>query len=162
MRDSVDDHVEAWARELPGLDPLKEQILARMSKIVRHLSTTRSETLAAGELAMWQYKTLLMLRREGAPYELNPSRLAEILGLTRGALSARLTGLEELGLVERRHETGDRRRVRVRLTEHGHAAIEDLLGQEEDDETRLLTPLTEREKKQLAGLLRKVVVALES
>lgn len=161
MRDSVDDHVAAWAKELPGLDPVKEQIIARMIKVVRHVSAGRSDALDTDGLAMWQYKTLLMLRREGAPYELSPSRLADVLGLTRGALSARLAGLEQRGLIAREHDTADRRRVRVRLTPAGRRAVESLLDREEQGEGRLLAVLTDREKQTLAALLRKLVHAIE-
>jgi hypothetical protein len=38
---------------------------------------------------------LLTLRRLGPPYEASPSRLADLLGLTRGALSARLGPVED-------------------------------------------------------------------
>jgi len=162
MRDSIDEHVEAWSRQLPGLDPVEEQIVARRAKVMQHLKGSRSDALDTGGLAMWQFKTLLMLRREGEPYELSPSRLAEILGLTRGALSARLANLEDLGLVARSHDHADRRRVTVRLTTAGREAVESLLDKEERDEGALLSVLTDREKDTLAKLLRKLVLAIES
>jgi DNA-binding MarR family transcriptional regulator len=162
MRDSVDDHVDRWVRELPSLDPLREQVIARISKVARHVSVGRSTALAAGDLAVWQFKTLLMLRRVGKPYELSPSALADLLGLTRGALSARLAGLEERGLVVREVDAGDRRRVRVRLTAAGRKALDAQLDAEGNTEDRLLSALNERELRTLAALLRKLVIAIES
>lgn len=162
MRDSVDDHVDRWVRELPSLDPLREQVIARISKVARHIATGRSTALAAGDLAVWQFKTLLMLRRVGKPYELSPSALADLLGLTRGALSARLAGLETRGLVVRELDGEDRRRVRVRLTTAGRKALDAQLGAEGNTEDRLLSALNERELRTLAALLRKLVVAIES
>ena len=97
MRDSVDDHVDRWVRELPSLDPLREQVIARISKVARHVSVGRSTALAAGDLAVWQFKTLLMLRRVGKPYELSPSALADLLGLTR----FKIEQVETIG--ERKH-----------------------------------------------------------
>lgn len=161
-RDSIDDHVDLWSNEMPWIDPLNEAIVGRMHVLVRHMTTNRTAALDSDGLAKWQFKTLLMLRREGKPYEASPSRLAEVLGLTRGALSARLATLEEMGLIGRTHHSEDRRRVTVRLTEAGNRALESTIGQEEAGETRLFSVLTDREKDTLARLLRKLVVAMES
>jgi DNA-binding MarR family transcriptional regulator len=67
----------------------------------------------------WQFKILLALRRRGTPYTASPSELADWLGLTRGALSARLRPLEEDGLIGRTVEAADRRGVQVSLTPAG-------------------------------------------
>lgn len=162
MRDSVDRHVEVWAKELDWMDPVKEAIFARLAILARRASQVRRATLDADGLRHWQYKVLLTLRRQGPPYTASPSLLADQLGLTRGALSARLGPLEEAGLIGRTHETGDRRRVRVRLTEAGHAAFEQQVALEEEGEIALLAALTAAERLTLADLLRKLVVAVES
>lgn len=161
-RDSIDAHVDRWADELPWLDPVHEAIAGRLQLLGRYLATNRTVALDSAGLVKWQFKTLLMLRREGDPYEASPSRLADLLGLTRGALSARLATLEERGLISRIHHREDRRRVTVRLTAAGNEALESTLGQEEARETKVLSVLTDREKDALAGLLRKVVLAAET
>lgn len=161
VRDSVDDHVEGWRDELPWMDPVKEAIIARLLLVSRHLTGARSDALRSDSLALWQFKTLLMLRKQGPPYELSPSGLASALGLTRGALSARLASLEERGLIEREHGTDDRRRVTVRLTAAGGKAVEAQAEHEESEEQQVLSGLTARERQDLARLLRKVVLAIE-
>jgi hypothetical protein len=90
VEDSVDRHVAVWVKELAWMDPVKEAIFFRLAILARHAGRTRRDTLDSDGLRQWQYKVLLMLRRLGPPYETSPSRLAELLGLTRGALSARL------------------------------------------------------------------------
>ncbi|CAM5594757.1 hypothetical protein SAURM35S_03464 [Streptomyces aurantiogriseus] len=65
-------------------------------------------------------------------------------------------------LIVRTHETGDRRRVRVRLTEAGHAAFERHAATEEAGETGLLSVLSAAERRPLADLLRKLVLAAEA
>lgn len=162
MRDSVDRHVEVWAKELDWMDPVKEAIFARLAILARHASQARRTTLDSDGLRNWQYKVLLTLRRLGPPYTGSPSLLADHLGLTRGALSARLAPLEEAGLIVRTHEDGDRRRVRVRLTDAGHAAFEQQVVAEEEGELALLSALTPAERLTLADLLRKLVVTAES
>ncbi|MGW7823049.1 MarR family winged helix-turn-helix transcriptional regulator [Streptomyces puniciscabiei] len=161
MQDSVDRHVAVWARELDWLDPVKEAIIARLAILARHTAQARRDVLDDAGLKYGQYKVLLMLRRSGPPYEASPSQLADRLGLTRGALSARLGPVEEAGLITRTHESGDRRRVRVGLTEAGHAAFDAHAAAEDAGEGALLSALTETERRTLADLLRTLVLAVE-
>jgi DNA-binding MarR family transcriptional regulator len=158
-RDSVDRHVEIWTKELDWLDPVTEAIFVRLAIVARHAAQARRRTLDG--LKYWQYKVLLQLRRQGPPYEASPSELADRLGLTRGALSARLAPIEEAGYITRTHDTEDRRRVRVRLTEAGSAAFELQASHEERGEAALLAPLSADERQALADLLRRLGVALE-
>jgi DNA-binding MarR family transcriptional regulator len=162
MQDSVDRHVAVWATELDWMDPVKEEIVARLAVLARSMQQARRDALDSDRLAHGHYKVLLMLRRQGPPYETSPSHLADLLGLTRGALSARLGPVEEAGLIVRTHESGDRRRVRVRLTEAGYAAFERHAATEEAGETALLSALSAAERRTLADLLRKLVLAAEA
>ena len=162
VRDSVDGHVELWSRELGWMDPVKEAIFVRLGIISRHAGQTRLDALRAGGMRRWQFKILLALRRRGTPYTASPSELSDWLGLTRGALSARLRPLEEDGLIARTPGAGDRRRVQVSLTPAGYEAFERHAAQEEDTEKKLLAAFTDDEKQSLAALLRKLVVAIEA
>ncbi|MGX1913299.1 MarR family winged helix-turn-helix transcriptional regulator [Streptomyces phaeochromogenes] len=162
MGDSVDRHVELWSKELGWMDPVKEAIFARLAILARHAAQARRDTLDSDGLRHWQFKVLLTLRRLGPPYETSPSRLADLLGLTRGALSARLGPLENAGLITRTHDAADRRRVHVRLTPAGYDAFEQHAASEEHGENALLSVLSEGEKRTLADLLRKLVEAAEA
>ena len=162
MRDSIDEHVAVWSEELAWLDPVKEAIIARLSIVARQVTRTRRDALDQDGLKYWQFKVLLMLRRLGPPYTASPSQLADMLGLTRGALSARLALIEAAGLITRSTEAQDRRRVSVQLTEAGYAACEQHLSVEEQGEGALLAVLTQQEKQTLADLLRKLVIAIEA
>jgi DNA-binding MarR family transcriptional regulator len=161
MEDSVDRLVAAWMRELPAADAVREQVVSRIIRISRHLTDQGRVSAASDGLALWQFKTLVLLRGLGPPYETSPSSLAELLDLTRGAVTSRLTWLEDLGLVERKHDRVDRRRVTVRLTAAGHEALERVTGVMEAREGRALEALDPTERDQLANLLRKVLLALE-
>ena len=162
MADSVDDHVAVWVQELPWLDPVKEAIFGRIAKLARLASQARHDTLISGGLKQWQFKVLLMLRRAGPPYTASPSDLADMLGLTRGALSARLAPLEAAGLIARTVHAHDRRRVHVQLTPAGFEAFERQASSEENAELAMLSALTPREQRTLANLLRKLLEATET
>jgi DNA-binding MarR family transcriptional regulator len=161
MRDSADEHVEVWSAEIDGMDPVQEAVIMRLAVLGRHLHQARRTALATGGLAHGQLKILLALRRGGPPYETSPSALAERLGLTRGALSARLRPLEETGLITRSGDANDRRRVRVRLTAVGNEALERHAGAENRGEAAMLATLTPAERQILADLLRTLVLAVE-
>jgi DNA-binding MarR family transcriptional regulator len=143
------------------MDPVQEAIIVRLAILSRHLTQSRRAALAAGGLERGQFKILLALRRGGTPYEASPSELAERLGLTRGALSARLRPMEASGFLVRSFEEHDRRRVRVRLTEAGDAAFERHAGKENQDEAALLATLTRPEQQTLSDLLRKLTLVAE-
>lgn len=162
MRDSIDEHLAVWTKELEDLDPLQEAIVGRIHLLARHTTQGRQQALRTGDLLLWQHKTLLMLRKLGPPYSTSPSQLATMLNLTRGALSLRLATLEDMGLISRRHDGADRRRVRVSLTDAGRKALDSTMDAEGQVEERMLAVLTDREKVTLADLLRKVVVGIES
>jgi DNA-binding MarR family transcriptional regulator len=161
MTDWVDDHVALWARELGWMDPVQEEIIVRLTVLYRHITQLRRDSSDDDGLRRWQFKVLLMLRRQGPPYTASPSQLADTLGLTRGALSARLGPLEEQGLITRATDKADRRRVHVQLTPAGNAAFEQHARTEGQGEGALLQVLTEDEKQALAGLLRKLVTAFD-
>jgi len=104
---------------------------------------------------------LLALRRLGPPYTAQPSELAGQLGLSRGALSARLSPLEADGLITRTTDPHDRRRVHVALTAAGREAF-DRHGQHEGRvEAALLDVLTKADQRRLADLLRVLVLVVE-
>ncbi|HTJ32841.1 MAG TPA: MarR family transcriptional regulator [Dactylosporangium sp.] len=161
QQDTIDEQVEVWMRELDHLDPVGEAIFMRLAVLGRHQTQRRRDVLADGGLQHWQFKVLLVLRRAGPPYTESPSRLADLLGLTRGALSARLAAIEEAGWIVREADAGDRRRVHVRLTPEGNETLVRHLGEEERGEQALLAALTPAERRQLADLLRKMVLAAE-
>jgi DNA-binding MarR family transcriptional regulator len=161
VQDSIDRHVARWTQELDWLDPVGEAIVGRIGLLARHTAAGRRAALADGALRHGHFKVLLTLRRLGPPYTASPSRLAELLGLTRGALSARLEPIEQAGLIRRTPDVDDRRRVHVALSDAGHAAFERQASAEQHGEHELLAALTTDERRQLADLLRTLVLSVE-
>jgi DNA-binding MarR family transcriptional regulator len=161
VKDRIDEHVELWSRELPGMDPRVEGIVTRMQALVRHLYRDKERALAAAGLQMWEYQTLLGLRRRGAPYRATPTELAAALELSPAAMTKRLDNMERSGYVRRSHDADDRRRIFVTLTEAGLTAWERTVNQRDRVERELIGELDPDEQDLLVALLRRLVLAAQ-
>jgi DNA-binding MarR family transcriptional regulator len=162
VKDSIDDHVALWARELPAMDLRVEGIAARLQLLARHLDRQRDAVLAAHGLQYWEFKTLHMLRRNGVPYQTTPGALAAQLGLSPATLTNRLDALERRGYVERRHDRDDRRKVVATLTPAGLETWEKGIGDISRVEESLVHHLPANDQDRLVSLLRELVIAAEA
>jgi DNA-binding MarR family transcriptional regulator len=68
-------------------------------------------------------------------------------------VSQRLERLEQVGLIERTVQAGDRRSIDVRLAAAGLQALDELIEEYVVHEEHLLAALTAKERSQLAALL---------
>ena len=161
-RDEVDGLVASWQAERPDLDTEPLQVLSRVSRLARHLDRARRAALAAHGLAAWEFDVLSALRRQGEPYQLSPGALLHATLVTSGTMTNRIDQLEKAGLVRRRADPQDRRGVLVTLTSRGatvaDAALDGLL----ERERALLTGLTPAQRRELAGLLRILLVPFDT
>jgi DNA-binding MarR family transcriptional regulator len=155
--DEVDRLVAAWHRERPDLDVEPMQVLSRITRLARHLDRARRAAFANHELEPWEFDVLAALRRSGVPYELSPGRLLRETMVTSGTMTNRVDRLETKGLVERLPDPGDRRGVRVRLTDRGRHAVDDALGELLEQERTLLVSLNTTDRDRLGALLRRLV-----
>jgi DNA-binding MarR family transcriptional regulator len=160
--DSIDRHIAYWAPGLPALDPQLEGVVTRMQMLVKHLGRRKEAALAAQGLKQWEYEILWWLRAAGEPYRLTPTTLAEALDTHPATLTNRLDRLERDGYVTRAHDTADRRRLLVALTDKGLRAWESAIEEQGRAEERLLAPLSGAERDTLTDLLRRVVLAAEA
>jgi DNA-binding MarR family transcriptional regulator len=81
--------------------------------------------------------------------------------LSSGAMTNRLDRLERAGLVTRMPDPQDRRGVLVGLTEQGREVVEQAIAAGWETQYRLMSTLTPAECESMAGLLRKLLLALE-
>ncbi|MFB7224957.1 MarR family winged helix-turn-helix transcriptional regulator [Streptomyces sp. NPDC056227] len=160
--DSIDRHIARWGHEVPDLDPKIEGVVTRMQMLVRHLQRCKKAGLAKRKLEMWEYEILWRLRSAGEPYQMSPTRLAQVLDTHPATLTNRLDRLAKSGYVTREHAPEDRRSLLVTLTKKGHNAWSSTIGDQIATERALLAPLCEAEREQLVILLRKVTLAAES
>ncbi len=160
-RDEVDALVAAWERERPDLDPEPLHVFSRVSRLAVLADRERRAAFASHQLESWEFDVLSALRRAGAPYALSPGALIRATLVTSATMTHRVDRLAAAGLVTRGPDPDDRRGVLVALTATGRrrvdAALADLVAAEET----LLAALGKTERRDLAALLRRLLVPLE-
>jgi DNA-binding MarR family transcriptional regulator len=160
QRDPVDKFLEQWQDERPDLDPSPLAVVSRLLMLYPHLEHSADQALRRFHLSLWQFDVLAALRRSGAPFSLSPSRLTQLVTLSAGAMTNRIDRLEQLGLVRRGDDPGDRRGLRVSLTRKGRRLVDEAIVVRLDDARRNIARLTPAEVRGLAGLLRKLLSAV--
>ena len=89
------------------------------------------------------------------------SRVAELLGCGLPTATGLVQRMEERGLVERMHDTDDRRVVTLRLTDDGAAEIRDLNEKRRQRMASALAHLSDLEREQLLASIHALRAAFE-
>jgi DNA-binding MarR family transcriptional regulator len=165
VRSAHRDHVDRWLERvneaLPDIDLEVEGIVDRIGGIGRRINRALDDTLGEFGLDTAEYRLLNSLAMAGAPYRSTPGRLAQRMDLSSGAMTNRLDRMEEAGLVRRLADPGDRRKVVVELTDRGHETWRSAVGVQAQKEALFAAALSDREKAQLNGLLRQLMIEFE-
>ena len=160
-QDAVDRIVAQWAVERPELDTRPMSVIGRLHRLAELLDGELRTVFAEADLGNGDFDVLASLRRSGSPFQLTPGELSATTMVTSGAVTKRVDRLERKGLVERTVSEGDRRGREIRLTAAGRALVDDVVVDHWANEDRLLAALDPDERRQLAGLLRKLLLDVE-
>lgn len=161
-RDTIDELQKDWSEQRPDLDPEPMGVVLRIQALAKILGEQTSLRLQEYNLQWWQYDVLSTLRRQGEPFTLPATVLAESAMLTSGAMTNRIDRLEEQGLVRRMKDPEDGRKVLVRLTDKGLKLIEGATEVRFETAMDALESLSARQRSSLANLLRLVLTAQET
>lgn len=159
--DAIDRMIEDWRAALPALDPTGLELVGRVIVLAQHLERSVSASLRGHDLSLGQFDILATLRRHGPKGGLTPKRLLESVMLSSGGMTARLDQLERAGLTARKPDPADRRGVVVELTAKGRKLIDAAAATRFAEAEGSMPPLTDAERRALAGLLRKWLVSVE-
>ena len=160
-KDVIDEVQSDWNKQRPDLDPEPMGVVLRIQALAKILGEQTAEKLQRFDLQWWQYDVLSTLRRRGAPFIMPATDLASSSMLTTGAMTNRIDGLEEEGLVRRIKDENDGRRVLVQLTSTGFELIEAATEARFESAMEALESLSNRQKESLSSLLRLVLTAQE-
>lgn len=117
-----------------------ERLLAAVDRALRHHHISRAGREALAVL-------------EGAGQPLSPTTLAQRLIVTTASVTSLLDTLERRGLVERRPDPADRRRLLVAITDDGLALVDQFLPEVVALQTAVMAQLSEPQRRQLVTLL---------
>jgi DNA-binding MarR family transcriptional regulator len=159
MDDRIDKLLGQWSEERPELDCSGLDVVARVQDVARLLRRNEDDALEILGLKMFEYDVLSALRRQGKPYQLPATRLARESMLSSGAMTNRIDGLEQRGLVARESDPRDRRGVIVHLTEAGRELVDRAIEARLHVASRQLAQLSQHEREVLSTGLRKIVLA---
>lgn len=155
-RDYTDEAVESWER-LRKLDLSRFAVGMRVMRLSNLLRAALDQSLdASGFAVLGDYEVLSALRRAGVA--LLPSEIADRCLLTRAGVTGRLIRLEGQDFIRRERSGSDSRNVHVSLTARGRKATDRALDRIVEQETELLSPLSDAQVEQLSRLLRLITV----
>lgn len=158
-KDLIDELQKDWARQRPDLDARPMGVVLRIQALAKILGDQAAQRLQAYGLHWWQYDVLSALRRQGEPFVMPATRLADTAMLTSGAMTNRIDRLESDGLVRRLKDEKDRRRVLVQLTRKGLKLVEQASEARFEAANEALQNLTSVQRRKLSDLLRLVVTS---
>ena len=159
-RDGVDTIIEQWRAARPDLDPSPIGVIGRVSRLARELEARLEPVYKEHGLEPGWHDLLATLRRSGPPFALRPSDLTGTLMLTSSGTTKRLDKLEEAGLIARGPDPNDRRAILITLTPEGKDLIDGVTAAHLANEASLLEGLSAAEQRELATLLRKLLLSL--
>ena len=158
MPDPVDQQLKEWRNERPDIDVSGLAIGDRIWMLGKLFRRRTRKALRPLKLEMWEFEVLAALRRQGDPFELPPSVLAEMALLTTGAMTNRIDRLEERDLVRRKPHPKDRRALYISLTQKGADLIDRAIEVRSEEATSIVSCLEEPERVELGHLLRTLVL----
>jgi DNA-binding MarR family transcriptional regulator len=160
-KDGVDLMLKQWLLERPDLDTSALAVIVRVLMLHKTFLKMATSALSEVGLELWEYDVLSALRRQGAPFGLAATELAETTSLSSGAMTNRIDRLAAKKLVRRERDPTDRRGVIVVLTGKGVRVIDKAIQLRLEAADKGIQGLSKKERATLASLLRKVVLGTQ-
>jgi len=160
-KDSIDELQVDWGQQRPDLNAEAMGVILRIQALAKILGGQTAEKLGKLELQWWQYDVLSTLRRQGKPYIMAATDLADATMLTSGAMTNRIDRLEADKLVRRLKDVDDGRRVLVELTHWGLELVETAAKARFQVAMEALNGLTKKQRETLNDLLRILLATQE-
>lgn len=158
-KDLIDELKDDWRKQRPELNAEPMGIVLRIQSLAKVLGNQTAERLEDFNLQWWQYDVLSALRRQGKPYILAASELAQEAMLTTGAMTNRIDRLETAGLINRLSDKSDGRKVLVQLTVRGRKLIDSATEARFEVATTSMRGLDMEQRQQLGDLLRQLLLS---
>jgi DNA-binding MarR family transcriptional regulator len=134
----------------------------QMHRVSHSLLRIGESSLADSGLSLAKYRILMSLMKcekiEGK-LDLNPSEISVRQGTSRNTISSLISDLEEEKLVERRLDTNDRQKFKIRLTESGRDKVHKHAGMHLGAIAQIFGVLNVEEQENLSHILSKLDIS---
>jgi DNA-binding MarR family transcriptional regulator len=156
-----DDYAQTVAlyTEAGGQETL-QRVVTAISRLGRRLDVFYRQQFDELNITHGEWTVLWTLAIEGPGGSSTPSRLADVCGVSPSTMTHRLDKMAQRNLVARTPDPDNRTRIRVQLANGGWKLFTRAVLDAEVVESRILSPLSDVERRQLAALLEKVVAGL--
>ena len=159
--DHVARLIDQRRRETPNVPLDGMEVFARARRLTLITRPSIEAVFVKHDIDAGEFDVLATLQRAGKPYALRPTELFQTLMISSGGLTDRLRRLEERGLITREPSQEDGRSLIVKLSPKGRALISKAFAEDMAVEKEMLAPLNKTERRELAGLLAKLLAGLE-
>ena len=138
-----------------GVFMIEDWLPYEFSFVANRVSSTLSEMY--GQRYGFSVTGWRVVAALGTHPNISAKELAELIGMDQVSITRAVGKLSGSGMVLRRGDTGDRRRVNLQLSAKGKAAYEDVLPLAQRIEEVLVESLSEAQKKSLKGTMKLMV-----
>lgn len=160
-RDDIDVISAQWQQLGLDTDFDALQIIARVLRMAKMVESSVAKLHRQFALKQGEFDVLAALKRSEEP-AVTPSQLYQTMLLSSGAMTSRLDRLEKKNLIKRQHCTQDRRSIKVSLTKEGERLIDEAFPAHFHLAETLLSSMSDKDKGQLANLLRACLANAEA
>src|SRR5438128_11903257 len=160
-QDSIDVIKREFAQTLPGVDVGAAAVTGRIRRANFHLNRNAEEVFNGFNTTGASFDVLAALYAVGPPSQLTPTDLYRCHMMSSAGVTARLDVVERAGLVARSRDPRDRRGVIVTLTRPGQKLVRDVAQALYRRQAFVQKVYTERERRQVLNLLRRLLNFLE-
>lgn len=150
-----DEVLEKLSQRYPQMDANAVRACVGLVRSSSELLITFENSLSRHGLTQGGFLVLTYMNRH-PDSSYTPTQLAEALNVSRATMTGLLDGLEAKQLVERGIHTEDRRKMSVRLTEHGHSTMDAILPEYYETIANIMGGLTDVEKGDLVDMLKRI------
>lgn len=118
--------LEIIQNSYPELDKESVLIILKFVSINKEITKAYNHFFGQYHLTDAKFYVLMILYR-AEKNTLFPYQIAEQLGITRASVTTLLDGLDKKNLITRQHDTTDRRKIMVTLSNQGKKCLKDIL-----------------------------------
>jgi DNA-binding MarR family transcriptional regulator len=139
---------------MENLSHLEDHVGYWMRIVSNHISSSFKKKLEEHEVGVAEWVVMRHLYdQEG----LSPSTLAEMTGMTRGAISKLLDRIFHKKLIERVESSQDRRFQEVKLSRKGRQLLPKLVALADENDQQFFGHLSDQQKQHLIQILKEIV-----